>query len=290
MATIKETILNGTKQLVSANIEDANFNILCMASNILNCTNTQLPLHYNDTAKEEFIIKINSMIERRIKHEPLQYILGNWDFLDFTVKVDKRALIPRPETEEVFLAAKKLIKEYIIPRTGEKFYFADIGTGSGVLGIAMARTFTQSFGCMSDISEDALNLAKENAKELIPNCEKHVEFIIHDLINNFAEKSVDVIISNPPYIKKDDIKNLMPEIRDYEPHTALNSGYLGYEMPVCIIQKAEKVLKHGGLVIVEHGDGQQKDILKYFNKDKWKLFEGKKDLSNKERYVYGILA
>lgn len=290
MTKIKEIINEATEQLNLACIDDAEFNVMCMASELLNCSNAQLPLYYRNLADNLFTNRLNQMVKRRINHEPLQYILGNWDFLDFTVKVDKRALIPRPETEEVFLAAHKIIKKHIIPIKGDNFNFADIGTGTGVLGIAMARAFPKAIGILTDISSDALSLAEENAQKLVPNCNKRIKFKICDLINEFEPNSLDVIISNPPYIKSDDINKLMPEIRDYEPHLALESGDLGYEMPVTILKKAEETLTDGGLVIVEHGDGQQNDILKCIDAKKWRIIEGKKDLNKKERYIFGIKA
>ena len=157
--SIKELLNVAIQILEKANIDDAKQNVNLIASKVFNISYTQLPLHWQKPVSDSFLNDFDSMINRRLAHEPLQYILGEWCFLDFEVNVGEGALIPRPETEEVFLAAEKAIKANSIK---PDFYFADIGTGTGVLGLAMARYFQESIGYLVDVSDKALEIAKSN--------------------------------------------------------------------------------------------------------------------------------
>lgn len=289
MPTIREIMKSGAETLVKAGIENSEFEVQCMASEILKCDYSKLRARFTHTADETFAESLKSMTQRRCYHEPLQYILGNWDFLDFTVKVNQNALIPRYETEDVFSGAEKLINDLIVPKFGKNFSFADIGTGTGVLGIAMARRFSYATGYLADISKPALELAKENAARLIPPSERKISFVLSDLLEKFAPKSLNVIISNPPYIKTSDIPSLMPEVSKYEPILALDGSSNGLALIERLINEAKNALVAGGLLVFEHGHGQQKEILSMFGKEHWEKVEGKKDLSQKERYVAAFL-
>ena len=288
MFTVKDLIDNYIFHLEKNNIDDAKFNVYCMAAEILKTTNSKLPFYFRNTASPQFNQELDSMISRRLNNEPLQYILGTWSFLDFDVKVTPEILIPRPETEEVFEAAQKLIKTDIIPVFGDSFVYADIGTGSGVLGIAIARAFPKANGFLSDISDKALDVANYNTKKLVNNLER-ITIKRTNLLSDYKNKSLNIIISNPPYIKTEEIDSLMPEVKEYEPHIALDGGTNGLSLIQKLIIQAESALISGGLLIFEHGHGQQKEILNMFSKDKWKNITGKKDLCDKERYVYAFL-
>ena len=142
--TIKYFLNQAVQTLEEASIEDAKQNVYLIASKALNISYAQLPLHWQKPVSDSFLNDFDSMINRRLVHEPLQYILGEWCFLDFEVNVGEGALIPRPETEEVFLAAVEAIKKNIPPK--KDFNFADIGTGTGILGLAMAKYFPKAIG------------------------------------------------------------------------------------------------------------------------------------------------
>ncbi len=277
--SIKELLNAAVQVLEKANIDDAKQNVNQMASKALNVSYTQLPLHWQKPVSDSFFHDFDSMINRRLAHEPLQYILGEWCFLDFEVNVGAGALIPRPETEEVFLAAEKAIKDYSIKAD---FHFTDIGTGTGILGLAMAKYFPESIGYLVDVSDKALEIAKSNLQKY-SELKPRLNLIKSDLLETFKSDSLDVIISNPPYIDSEGIKSLMPEVVDYEPHLALDGGRNGLELIDKLLKQAEIVLKNKGLFIFEHGHGQRNEIKKLLSPC-WKIIKEGNDFAEKERY------
>ncbi|MCE5194624.1 MAG: peptide chain release factor N(5)-glutamine methyltransferase [Nitrospiraceae bacterium] len=197
---------------------------------------------------------IDSLVQRRIRREPIQYILGHVDFFGLKIKVGKGVLIPRPETE---IIAEEVIK--ILPSEAE-VKILDLCTGSGCLAFAIAKNFPYSKVFGTDISDRALEYAVENAK--INNI-KNISFFSGSLYEPARQFTpFDLIVSNPPYIKKNDIDSLQQEIKDWEPHTALDGGEDGMEFYRKIISDAGKYLSDNGCVFLEIGMGQADDIAK----------------------------
>lgn len=277
---LRQEILAARKKLEDAGIEDAAFNVDQMVCEILKVSAGRLPTLWNSPVDYSFINSLNAMIARRCNHEPLQYIVGNWSFLDFNIVVRSGSLIPRPETEEVFVAAAKAIKKCNLP---DNFSFIDVCTGTGVLGIATARRFPDSSGWLADISEAALKTAFENLTKQ-SSLAGRLELIQADLLQTFADASVELVISNPPYIDSGEMKFLMPEVRDFEPHLALDGGESGLDIIQKLLMQASRVLKHGGLLIFEHGHGQQSKIKEMLNPEIWELIEAGIDLQGRERF------
>ena len=275
-----KALLNDTVQtLEQAGIEDAKLNVNLIASKALGIEYAKLPLHWSETPSDTFINQFQQMVARRLSHEPLQYILGEWCFLDFDVNVGEGALIPRPETEEVFLAAVEAIKNDI---QNQDFKFADVGTGTGILGLAMAKYFTKAFGYLVDISDKALEIAKSNLLKY-SELKSRLSLIKSDLLEAFKSDSLDVIISNPPYIDSEEVKTLMPEVVDYEPHLALDGGKNGLVIIEKLLKQSENVLKNNGLLIFEHGHGQREAIEKLLLPS-WKILKEGNDFADKERF------
>ena len=277
--TIKELLSESIKLLEAVDIDDAKQNVNLIASKALNIEYTKLPFYWNQPVSDDFCKKFQQMLERRLKHEPLQYILGEWSFLDFEVIVGEGVLIPRPETEEVFLAAVEAIKANSIK---PDFNFADVGTGTGILGIAMAKYFLKAIGYLVDISDKALEIANDNLQKY-SELKSRLSLIKSDLLEVFKSDSLDIIISNPPYIDPEEIKTLMPEVVEYEPHLALDGGKKGLEIIQRLLMQSEKVLKDKGFLIFEHGHGQRKDI-KELLYSSWKIIKEGNDFAGNERY------
>lgn len=277
--TIKDCLREATNKLKNAGIEDVRFNSNLLACKALGIRESQLPLHWNDVASDEFIKNLSDYVDRRCSNEPLQYIIGEWSFLDLDIKVGTGALIPRPETEEVFLAAKDAI---IASKLPADFHFADVGTGTGILGISMAKAFPSAIGVMVDISEQALTIAEQNVS-IYSDLKPRLKLLHNNLLEGFGADSIDVIISNPPYIDSDEVKTLMPEVADYEPHLALDGGVGGLVLIDILIRQAESVLKNHGLLIFEHGHGQREAIRAIIG-SKWKILKEGDDFAGKERY------
>jgi len=242
----------------------------------------------NPGIHEEELEKINEFLERRSKREPLQYILGYVDFYGLKIKVGKGVLIPRPETELLLEEAIKTVKREALSvmrktKTSEQalnsslltrypsLLILDLCTGSGCLALALAREFPNSQVYGTDISEVAIRYAKENAKL---NCNNNVTFLKGNLFEPVEKLSTihsslfafNLIVSNPPYIKRDDIKNLQPDIKDWEPLEALDGGEDGLDYYRIIIPKARDYLKEDGHLMLELG-GSQADAVREISKN-----------------------
>lgn len=221
--------------------------------------------------------KIYKIVNQRITGRPLWYCIGDTDFYGFTIKVDERVLIPRPETE--------LIVENALKYVNKESKVLDLCTGSGAIAIAVQKKSGASVAAI-DVSGDALKLAKENAELNSAN----VEFIESDLFSEISDgtpRKFDVIISNPPYIKSCDIEKLQREVKDFEPTLALDGGDDGYDFYKIIAANAKEHLNQNGVLLLECGVGQAQDIaamLKGFTQ-----VEIIKDYENIDRIVKAVL-
>lgn len=224
--------------------------------------------------KPLYIEKINKITEERCTGRPLWYCIGDTDFYGYKINVDERVLIPRPETELLVEEAKKVIKP--------DSKILDLCTGSGAIAIAVAKEC--GIGVTAcDISVDALEVAKENAK--INNA--NIDFIESDLFDNLTDRKFDVIISNPPYIKSSDMDSLQKEVKDFEPSLALDGGKDGLIFYEKIAKNCQKYLNEGGIVLLECGINQAGEIMKMFEKISSKV-EIIKDLENIDRIVKAV--
>ncbi|MCS7163855.1 MAG: peptide chain release factor N(5)-glutamine methyltransferase [Thermodesulfovibrio sp.] len=221
---------------------------------------------------------IKSLVQRRLKREPLQYILGECSFYNIKVKVGPGVLIPRPETE--LLVEKVIEKKSLIASVGDRV--VDLCTGSGAIALAIGKNLPklQIYGV--DISKKAINYAIENKR--LNNIE-NVMFIVGDLFSPFREKVFACITANPPYVKKDEISNLQPEIRDYEPWEALNGGEDGLDFYRKIIKNARKYLLNEGLIFLEIGYGQFKEVQDIALMEDFKVLDMIKDVAGIERVM-----
>ncbi len=280
MTTVRQAIVHARQLLIEADIEDAALNADLMAAQALVTDRSRLPLLWAESASPGFLEELELMVARRCRHEPLQYILGTWGFLDFAVKVGPGALIPRPETEEVFLAAVKAIETSAF---AEKFVFADVGTGTGILGLALARRFEGSTGWLVDLSSEALGIAANNL-QLFPSLQPRINLVKGNLLSAFAARQLHVVISNPPYINHDEIAGLMPEVSEFEPHMALDGGGDGLDLIVSLIGQAADVLVGEGLLIFEHGHGQRAAIMQSLD-SRWADVVSGDDLCGRERFL-----
>lgn len=225
----------------------------------------------------KYIDKINKIVEERITGRPLWYCIGDTDFYGYTIKVDERVLIPRPETELLVENALKYIN------TSSKVL--DLCTGSGAIAIAIKKESDATVTAI-DVSYDALQLAKENAE--LNGVE--IEFIESDLfveISDGKERKFDVIVTNPPYIKTNDIDTLQIEVKDFEPKLALDGGEDGFDFYKIIANNAKKHLNEGGVILLECGIGQAQTVADMF-KDFYSV-EIIKDFENVERIVKAVL-
>jgi len=223
--------------------------------------------------------KYLSYKKRRQKHEPIAYITGFEPFMGLKIFVDRSVLIPRPETEELVELVINIITSLHVTR----YSILDIGTGSGAIAVALAKYLPNVNVIGIDSSAKAIKIAKKNAR--YHKVAKRCKFVIGDLLDTINIKA-DMIISNPPYIPTGKIKNLMPDVKDWEPHSALNGGRDGLKYIKEIIKTAPKYLKKEGILILEFGINQSKAI-KQAAENYFGGVKILKDLSGKDRFLIG---
>ena len=231
-----------------------------LLSHILNLTNSEnLILKLNEKISLDDYLKYIHLIERRLKFEPVAYIIGNKDFWKQKYTINNNVLIPRPETELIIELLLKKLKGKI----NSELHILDLGTGSGCIILSLLSELKFSTGIGIDISEKALNVAKLNAKKF--DLIKRVNFKISDWFDNLENTDkFDIIISNPPYIPIDEWKNLDPNVLNFEPKGALTDNRDGLENYRIIANNAKKFLKKDGLIVLEMGFDQSNQIKEIF--------------------------
>jgi release factor glutamine methyltransferase len=196
---------------------------------------------------------LDELLRRRMAGEPLQYLLGHQEFWSVDLKVDPRVLIPRPETEVLVEEALSILA---IP-SGSVPRVLDIGTGSGAIVIALTKEVEEIFAVATDISHEALEVAKENAREA--GVDQRIRFVRGNLLHPFRHLTggvFDLILSNPPYICRSEIEELTREIKGHEPRLALDGGEDGLDFYHQMSRQVPPYLREGGWLLVEIGQGQ----------------------------------
>jgi release factor glutamine methyltransferase len=209
-----------------------------------------LYLNFDKPLNEREVAAYRELIKRRLNREPLQYMTGIQEFWSLDFAVGPQVLIPRPETELLVEQVVSLRDDKILTK-GIDLRILDLGTGCGVLAVSLAREFERASVWASDVSAEALAIAKMNAKK--HGVEDRIEFLLGDMWQGMIDLSLvfDVIVSNPPYIASDHISSLPPEVRDHEPRSALDGGEQGMHFIKEIIKEAPKYLDTGGWVLLE---------------------------------------
>jgi release factor glutamine methyltransferase len=242
-------------------IENPRLNAELLLARSLNLSREGLYMNLQDQLKEEEKEALERLIQRRISGEPLQYILEYQEFWSMGLKVDTRVLIPRPETELLVEQSLLILSETRFKRTP---FVLEIGTGSGAIAMAIAKERKDAFLVATDLSRDALLLAKENARSV--GVQHQIEFVNGDLFEPFSvlkkKGPFDLILSNPPYINRHEIRTLAKEVKDYEPIMALDGGEDGLEFYRRIVSQAHLYLGREGWLLVEVGQGQSLRVSK----------------------------
>ncbi len=245
-----------------------------LLSKILNKSREQVLANLNQRISKKNTLAFNKYLERRSKNEPMAYILEEKEFWSKKFNVCKNTLIPRPETE---LLVDKILKLYV----GKKISILDIGTGSGCIIISLISYLKGSNGTGVDISKNAISTAKKNA--LLHKLDK-IKFL-HKSFDNIFGKKFDLIVSNPPYIERKDIKNLCDDIKRYEPRIALDGGNDGLDLIKKVIYKSKDILKIKGTLALEIGNEQIKKVSKILLDNNFKIKHVIKDYKNNVRCI-----
>ncbi len=284
--TLGEVLNAADGYLKGKGIENARLISELLASRLLNCRRLELCLNFKTVLSEKQLAAMRRGIKRAADGEPVQYITGDTEFMGHVFKVDKRALIPRPETE--LLVEKVLQCELLSGKSEVHPVVVDIGTGSGciIISIALAKPGGRYLGL--DISAEAIKLAQENAAALGAGPE--VAFACAELPDILDPETVDVIVANPPYIPTAEYKALPVHIRDHEPTTALDGGPDGLDVMRMIIQDSAMALKPGGFLFLEIGHQQAGAVKTLLEEAGIRHIETCKDLNGRDRIVTGRLA
>lgn len=275
--------------LTKKNVLEARLDAEYLAARLLRCSRLDLPLKYQSALPEKYLAAMRRGVQRLGKGEPVQYVLGQWDFRKLTLKTDRRALIPRPETEELV----QLLIDCRELQTLEQPRILDFGTGSGCIALSIASEWPCARVLGVDTSGDALVLAQENAERL--GLAKRVSFLnlsAVDLADVLEPGSLDAIISNPPYIPTETCAELPSTVRSFEPLQALDGGPDGMVVIRHLIEDAMMLLASGGWVFLELSaeDNQAQTLTRYLSEIGFQNISVHHDASGKDRFLSGMLA
>jgi len=241
--------------------------------NTLSISLKEILLNQDKKIPNNQVRKIYGILERRIQHEPLAHIFGEWSFYGRSFYVNKHTLIPRPDTE---LIIDIVLNNY---KNQKGLKILDLGTGSGVIGITLALEMIEPDITICDICPDALKVVSQNLQRF--NI-KNIKSIQSNWFQHVIEKDFDLIISNPPYIDVNDIHLIQPSII-YEPKKALASKNKGLADIAVIINQSKKYLKKGGRIIIEHGFDQANQIQNFFLTEQYDNIFSHQDINGKLR-------
>ena len=272
--TYREAVEFGTKCLTDAGVPDAALDAWYLLQMVCKIERSYYYVHGEEDITQDAQKEYEIAVQKRAEHIPLQYIIGEQEFMGLRFKVNSNVLIPRQDNETLVEQVLKIVKP------GMKVL--DLCTGSGCVLISVLKNAPELTGMGSDISKTALLVAKENAKLH----EVDAEWVRSDLFDNITE-TFDVIMANPPYIPTGEILSLMPEVRDFEPENALDGGADGLDFYRKIAGQVKDYLNPGGYVYMEIGYDQGEAVSELMRNAGFTEVEVIKDLARNDRVVKG---
>ncbi len=279
MLSLLEIIKKTTEFFVARNVESARLNAELLVGHALGLKRMELYLQFERLLTEAELETIRPLVRRRAQREPLQYILGETDFCGLRLKVDRRALIPRPETE--------LLVERVVAASGASpAAILDLGTGTGAIALALAKQFPEARVTALDRSEDALALARENGERT--GLAERIRWLKSDWYSALpADERYDLIVANPPYLTVAETQEAAPEVREFEPVSALiGAGAEGADDLRAILVGARERLSEGGLLAMETGIAQHAALIGWATELGFARTESQQDLTERDRFVF----
>ena len=273
---VLEVIKTGSELLKEKNISSHVLDTELLLSKSLNKSREELLINLDQNINKRELTNFNKYLIRRSNKEPIAYLLGEKEFWSKKFFVNKDTLIPRPETE---LLVEKLVTIY----KEKKITILDIGTGTGCIIASLLSELKNSSGTAVDISREAILVAKKNACKF--KLSDRIKFL-HKPFEELYGKKFDLIVSNPPYIKRMEIKNLSDDIKKFEPRMALDGGNDGLDLIKKVIYKSREILKINGTLALEIGDEQIKKVSKILIDNKFRIKCVIKDYENNVRCVF----
>ena len=276
---VLELINFGSAKLKSHDIKSFKIDSEILLSNVLGKRREEILIKLDQNISRKLVLKFNDLIHRRSLKEPVAYIIKEKEFWSKKFEVNKNTLIPRPETE--------LLIEYLVNIYKNKnIHLLDIGTGTGCILISLLSELKKSTGIGMDISSNAISIAKINAKK--HNIQNRVKFLTKSFSDLFNRK-FELIVSNPPYIERRNMKKLDDDIKNYEPVIALDGGNDGLDVIKKVIYKAKNILKINGKLALEIGNEQYKQVSKILIKNNFRIEHIIKDYKDNIRCIISTL-
>lgn len=281
MLTVLEIIKRTTDFFAGKGIASPRLNAELLIGHALQRKRMELYLEFERPLTEAELELIRPLVRRRAQHEPVQYIMGETEFSGLKLKVDRRALIPRPETEQLIEHVVAALASRAAPAR-----ILDLGTGSGAIALALAHAFPQAAVVAVDASEDALNLARENATGV--GLAERVTFLCSDWFTQVPPDPFDLIVSNPPYLSADETAQTALEVRGFEPVRALTAADDGMADLARIIAAAPRFLSATGMLALETGIAQHERLAVLADAAGFAGRESKRDLAGHPRFFFGF--
>ena len=278
MNTVQEILQKNYKDLLNHNIQTAKIDSEVILANILNTNRINLITKQDITLNKEQEDLYSKLVERRKHKEPVAYILNKKEFWNENYFVDKRVLIPRPETEILIELLLKKIKD-----KNKAYKVLDLGCGSGCLLISFLKEMHKSQGIGVDISSNALEVAKKNIE--LHNLNNRAKLVRIDLLTLHTKDKFDVIFSNPPYLSSSDYAKLSDDVKNFEPKQALVGGFNGVLYYKKIITIAQLALKKNGYLALELGDRQYRTISKLLQDHSFRILDKYQLINNEIRCI-----
>jgi release factor glutamine methyltransferase len=280
--TLRKVLEWSREYLHSKEIDSAQTTAELLLAAALNCERVDLYLRYEQPLSSSELSEYKARLKRRIKHEPTQYILGEWEFWSLPLRVDSRVLIPRPETE---CLVEEIQCEIELGNIAEDGRFLDLCTGSGAIACALAKENPLAQIDATDICDMALEVARENVTALGLNAQ--IQLYQGDLYGSLPACGYDLIISNPPYIAASEYEKLQPEVRLFEPRIALVGGEDGLDIIKRILIDAKNWLQLGGFLAIEIGASQGQSAASAAQQTGlFEQIEVRKDYSRRDRVLF----
>jgi release factor glutamine methyltransferase len=269
--SIQDVLRSAADELARAGVENARLDAELILGKALGLSRLELYLDHDRPLIESERDVVRALVERRSRREPLAYVLGEWGFRGLTLRCDARALVPRPETEVVVERCLALLEGLEDPAV------LDVGTGTGAIALALADEHPGARVTGLEASPAAIDLARENADLL----GLAIELVEGDLRDGLPGGQYDLVVSNPPYVRADELPGLAAEVRDWEPRGAL----LDEGQTAAVVRAARGVLKTGGWLVLEmHWDGAA-DVLRQLQENGYGSAVVSRDLAGRERVV-----
>jgi release factor glutamine methyltransferase len=286
MWTVRELMKSAMEHLQQKGFEDARLNVELLLAHALDIQRIQLYLQFDRPLTSEELKLFRALYERRLKREPVQYIIGSTSFMGLHFSVDSRVLIPRPETETLIEQAMLLCHRY---PSDTPIEVLEVGTGSGNIAVALAKYIKHAHITAIDISKEALMVAEENAR--MHSVDSKIQFSLIDVFHRTEDlfrNRFDLLVSNPPYIPKDEWEQLQTEVRDFEPSMALTDGKDGFQFYHRLIGIIPDVLRSGGGIMMEVGYHQAEKVVRELKNAGIDQLQITNDLQGIPRVVSGI--